>query len=135
MSDIEGTKPVIIVGTHADCMSKGERKARTEEMELQFPTPTTWVRTRNQILGHFALSLVPGEKKGGLHELKARLLEIAHSHPKIAVGKILVPIDLVSVQKELDAIKQKSPYMAWQDYALLGASLGITPPLPAHFMV
>lgn len=114
--DIEGTKPIVIVGTHADRLSKQEQAIKTSEMEQLFPTRTIGTRTRNQIQGHFAISLIPG-KEGGLSSLKTKLLEIGLSHPKIGIGSVQVPCEFVTLQKELELIKYKTPFLTWQSYS------------------
>lgn len=125
VSDTEGTKPIVVVGTHADFLSKPELATKVAEMNRMFPTPTTWERTENQIMGHYAISLAPGEKKNGLSELKARLIDIAFCHPKIGIGKVEVPRDFVVLQNELESINALTPYLYWQEYVALGATISM----------
>lgn len=114
----EGLKPIVIVGTHADLLSKEQRDTVMEEVEKLFPSQTSKIQARSQICGHFTITLAPG-KLESLPTLKAALLEIALSHPKIGVGKVQVPQALVILQKEIDAIKHNTPFLLWENYVNL----------------
>lgn len=116
LADKNGTKPIIVVGTHADCISKKEREAVLKDMEQQFPVHS------NQIHGHFAIGLTSSKTKG-LTSLQAKLIDIAQSHPKIGVGRVQVPHKFVILQELLKA--DESPYIQWRSYVKLGESKGM----------
>ncbi len=121
INDFEGTKPIIVVGTHADKLSKKERETLTKEMELQYPVPTQKAN-RSQIQGHFAVSLEKGGS--GQYELKCKLLDLALSHEKIGVGNVQVPKSFSCLQDKLQIRKQKSPYIHWKKYEELAEKIG-----------
>ncbi len=123
MNDFEGTKPIIVVGTHADKLSKNDRKTLIAEMEQLYPFPTHQTN-RTQIYGHFAVSL---NGKGGMgqSEIKTKLLELALSHPKIGIGNVSVPRSFVMLQRELQELKATTPYLYWQKYSEIAESIGI----------
>lgn len=118
-TELEGTKPVLAVGTHADLISRPDRDKIMMAMEANYPTGK---RNRYQVQGHFAISL---QTERGISDLKAKLLEIALNHPKIGIGKVQVPRTFVMMQKELEERKEESPYLRWAEYVSLGASIGI----------
>ncbi len=111
------------MGTHADKLSKNDRKALAKEMEQLYPAPKNQKVNRSQIYGHFAVVL--SEKGGaGQSELKNKLLDIALSHPKIGVGNVSVPTSFVMMQNELQRLKEKVPYLYWQKFTEIADSVG-----------
>ncbi len=122
-NDLEGTKPIIIVGTHADKLSKKDRQELEATMEQLYPFPSQKAN-RSQIEGHFSVSL--SDKKGiGLSEIRTKLLTLALSHPKIGVGRISVPRSFVMLQTELQELKKTAPYYYWQKYSEVAESIGM----------
>ncbi len=123
INDIAGTKPIFIVGTHVDKLTKKEREALTKEIEQLYPVPTQKKVNRSQIQGHFTVDL--SEKGGaGQFELKNKLYQLALSHDKIGVGRVHVPRSFVVLQNELQELRQKHPYLYWQNYAEIAEDFG-----------
>lgn len=118
-SDIKGTKPIIVVGTHADCLPKHIYLQKIAEIEQAFGR---FKKNRYQVQGHFAVNLLTGNKKRGLLELKEKLIEIATTHSTIQ--SIQVPRDFVILQKKLNNINKLQHCLRWQDYVILGQTLG-----------
>ncbi len=59
------------------------------------------------------------KNKQGIATLKAKLIEVALSHPKIGIGKVTVPGDFMVILQEMEKIKVSSPYITWKDYIAL----------------
>lgn len=121
--DLEGTKPILVVGTHADMLSKQDRDRWTNQMELLYPAPAPRTRNRNQVHGHFEISLV--NERLGLADLRSKLIDIGLFHPKIGVGQVKVPRGFVMMQREIDIVKEGKPYLWWREYAELATLIGI----------
>ena len=47
-NDFEGTKPIVIVGTHADLLKKPAKANLIKEMEELYPTPPSHKQNRSQ---------------------------------------------------------------------------------------
>lgn len=118
LRDTEGSKPIVVVGTHADKVSKEDLERHIAEMKKRYPTPSSWIHTASQIQGHFTISLHPGGISG-LSELKSRLMDIALNHPKIGVRQVRVPKSFITLQIALRLHKQSSPYYWWRDFVTL----------------
>lgn len=58
-NNLAGSKPVIIVGTHADKLSKQEQATISAEVQRLYPISTPQHR-RQQIHGHFVISVSQG---------------------------------------------------------------------------
>ena len=56
-NDFDGSKPILIVGTHADQLTKHEQAERSAQMQQKYPMSTSQ-RTR-QIHGHYVVSITP----------------------------------------------------------------------------
>lgn len=112
--DIKETKPIIIVGTQANLLNGPQRDQLEREMNILYPTPNQYSSTnRSQILGHFTVDL-SGEK--GLDQLKEKIVDIGHNHPRIGIGWILVPNAYGLLQVRIDTHKSKSPYITWDKW-------------------
>lgn len=123
--DLTKTKPVIIVGTHADLLSKQDRARIDTEMQLLYPTPAlSSSLNRYQIQGHFSIGLSEGEK-GGLSQLKKELINLALSHPKIGVGKVMVPKSFDMISYTLEKMSKEHPFIKWSVFSALGSELGM----------
>jgi hypothetical protein len=99
-----------------------DRAKLVREMDLIYPTVPTQHRSRSQICGHIGLA---GGDKGTLLEIKEKLLEIALEHPKIGVGKVMVPSSFMLLKYELEEQKVYRHYFSWPEYVSLCTSLGI----------
>jgi hypothetical protein len=55
MNDLDKSKPILIVGTHADKVPKQERAKLSAQVQQMFPT-----NNRLQVHGHFTLSITAG---------------------------------------------------------------------------
>jgi hypothetical protein len=93
-----------------------------KNMDTLYPTTSPQKRHRNQVHGHFTVSLTD---KGGLAELRDKLMDLVLSHPRVGVGQVLVPRSFVLMQRELEDVKHKTPYLRWSEYCALAATLGI----------
>ena len=111
------TKPILIVGTHSDLFSPQERTKLIREMEkTRLPT--------NQILGHLPVNLLSRGKS--FNALKKKLIEVATSHPRIGVGKVVVPQSLLMMQRELEEKRESNTrYLRWGEYVALASSIGM----------
>lgn len=116
--------PIVLVGTHIDRMSDHEIKIKKKQMDRQYPSRKTWDMNtpKNQVQGHFAVGLTPFWQRG-LSELKAELLEIAISHPRIGIGKVKVPLNFKTLQTEVERRKSSNSYLKWQEFVNLGTTL------------
>lgn len=59
-NDFSGARPIVIVGTHADKLSKQEQVTISNKVEKLYPIACT--RPFKQIHGHFVLQLTPGNQ-------------------------------------------------------------------------
>lgn len=57
LNDMEGTKPIVIVGTHADQLSRAELSKRMQEIERLYPTISIGAkRSRSQVFSFLFFS-------------------------------------------------------------------------------
>jgi hypothetical protein len=112
----------MVVGTHADLLGKSERERMLKNMDTLYPTISPQKRHRNQVHGHFVVSLTD---KGGLAELRDKLMDLVLSHPRVGVGQVQVPRSFVLMQRELEDVRLKTPYLRWSEYCALAATMGI----------
>eukprot|EP00026_Physarum_polycephalum_P000182 Phypoly_transcript_00182.p1 GENE.Phypoly_transcript_00182~~Phypoly_transcript_00182.p1 ORF type:complete len:2033 (+),score=208.26 Phypoly_transcript_00182:30-6101(+) len=122
--DAEFSKPILIVGTHADLLSKEERTKVIREMDALYPTPPPNKAHCTKIQGHCAVSLLPSDK-GSLVELTNKLVDLALDHPKIGVRHVKVPKWIELLQTELEEIRAGKQYLWWSDYVALFKTLDI----------
>ena len=57
LQDFEGCKPMLIVGTHADKLTKQELRLKTSDVQKMYSASSVYC---NQLHGHFVLSMTPG---------------------------------------------------------------------------
>ncbi len=123
LHDYNKTKPTVIVGTHVDKVSRGDRKSFASEMESKYsPSPQN---INHQLHGHFFVNL---SEKGGVGqiELKSKLIEVALHLPQIGIANVKVPQNFVSLSKEITTLKCKGrPYIFWQEYLEIAKRFGM----------
>jgi hypothetical protein len=110
--------PFWIIGTHADKLSKQELAQRLSVTEKLYPKSIN-PSNPNQIVGHMVIALSSSK---GIQEVKNALLEIAHSHPKIGIGKVKIPKSMLLIQDIIRDKRKTEPYLTWSDYTALHAS-------------
>ena len=113
-----GSKPIIIVGTHSELLSKSDRQGWQADVEKQFPSP---IANKFQIQGVFTVGL---KKQDGISELKAKVVEVALQHPKIGLGKVSINQTFTLMQAKIKEQKSFTPYLWWQDYLTMASNLG-----------
>ena len=59
IDDTERSKPILIVGTHADLLTKQERLQRSEQVQLMYPVSKSY-GSRQEVHGHFTLNVIAG---------------------------------------------------------------------------
>ena len=140
-NDTERTKPILIVGTHKDRLTKEECVQISSQVQQMYPVSSS-TNTRHQIHGHFKLNIISGMKlinpssqptiftliffAGETQELRERLVDLALNHPKIGIGRVLVPQALQSIMLKLQQVKGEL-YMNWTKYSALFTPVGIHP--------
>lgn len=135
IDDPEATKPILIVGTHADCLDASTKNNVNQEMSKLYPLIADLKKyNKTQIYGHFAISLAKGDKDVSVSSLISKLLEIALLHPRIGVGRLTVPYSFVKLKKKLEEIKQRNTqYLPWGEYLNMIASIGMIPTIIVPF--
>jgi hypothetical protein len=91
-------------------------------MDQLYPKSFNGLQSPNQIVGHIAVSLSSNK---ALQEVKQVLKDLALSHPKIGIGRVKVPKNMMIVQDIITEKRRAEPYLMWHDYVALCSALGI----------
>lgn len=106
------------MGTHSELLSRTERTKMENRVNELYPP---LFQKRFQIQGHYIVGL---SENDGMAKLKDKLLDIALHHPKIGIGKVLVPETFVQLKHSLDNVRQNQrPFISWMEYSYLALSI------------
>lgn len=119
-SDLEGVKPIVVVGTHADKLDSEARSRIHSEMEALYPVSTPQRKNRHQIQAHFCVSLAQRNTADFL-SLQSKLVDISLNHNKIGIGSAQVPRNVLVIQQACEELKQRK-YIPWSEYVSMASS-------------
>lgn len=108
------------MGTHSDLISKSSLSAIENEMKSLYPISSS--RNRYQIQGHYCVGL---SDENSVKELRKKIFQLGIGHPKISIGKVLLPRSMALLAWELDSISVNQPYVELFKVLASAAAMGI----------